>query len=179
MNILKIVFACVAIIIAIPFFIALFVKNEYIVEREITIDKPQAEIFNYIKLLRNQDNYNQWMMVDPNAKKVYTGTDGTEGFTIAWDSENKNLGKGEQVIKKIHEGKGVDLEIRFIKPFENVAQTPISTDAITPTQTKVKWTFSGRNKYPMNLMNLFIDKMLGKDLATSLGNLKSNLEQHH
>ncbi len=36
----------------------------------------------------------------------------------------------------------------------------------------------GKSKYPMNLMNLFIDKMLGKDLTTSLSNLKNILENN-
>ena len=43
------------IIIAIPLVGALFVKKSYSVEREIIIDKPKAEVFNYIKFLKNQD----------------------------------------------------------------------------------------------------------------------------
>ena len=43
------------IIIAIPLVVALFVKKSYSVERETIIDKPRAEVFNYIKFLKNQD----------------------------------------------------------------------------------------------------------------------------
>ena len=60
-------------------------------------------------------------MLDPQAKKTFTGIDGTVGFIMAWDSKNKEAGKGEQEIKKIAEGQRVDFEIRFEKPFEGVA----------------------------------------------------------
>ena len=65
---------------------AIFVKREYSVEREVVINKPKQEVFEYVKLLKNQDNYSKWAMMDPKMKKEYTGTDGTVGFISAWDS---------------------------------------------------------------------------------------------
>ena len=35
----------------------------------------------------------------------------------------------------------------------------------------------GKNPYPMNFMNLFLDKLLGKDIETSLLTLKTILEK--
>ncbi len=88
----------------------------------------------------------------------------------------QSAGKGEQEIKNITEGERVDIEVRFEKPFEGIATTPIVTEAVSENQTKVKWGMNGKNKYPMNFMNLFIDNMLGKDLESSLATLKNNLE---
>ncbi len=51
MKNLKKIFAVIAIIIAIPLVVALFVKKDYVVEREIIINKPKAEVFEYIKFL--------------------------------------------------------------------------------------------------------------------------------
>ncbi|MEO7767079.1 MAG: SRPBCC family protein [Ferruginibacter sp.] len=166
----------VLILIAIPFVIALFVKKEYFVEREIIINKPKQEVFNYVKYLKNQDNYNKWVMMDPNMKKDFRGTDGTVGFVYAWDG-NSEAGKGEQEIKKILDGEKVDVEIRFKKPFEGIATVPIATSALSSTQTKVTWSMKGKSKYPLNFMNMFIDKMLGKDLESSLTTLKGILEK--
>ena len=177
MKIVKKILIVVIIIIAIPLIIALFVKKEYSIQREITINKPQQEVFNYVKYLKNQDNYSKWVMTDPAMKKDFRGTDGTEGFVYAWDSKNKNAGKGEQEITKIMEGKRLDIEVRFEKPFEGIATTPIETEEISENETKVKWRMNGKNKYPMNFMNLFMDKMLGSDLETSLTNLKGILEK--
>src|SRR6478752_388083 len=119
MKILKKIALILLIILAIPLVIALFVKNEYDVERAVTINKPKEEVFNYVKYLKNQDNYSKWVMIDPNMKKDFKGTDGTAGFIYAWDGNSK-AGKGEQEIKNIKEGERVDVEVRFIKPFAGV-----------------------------------------------------------
>jgi hypothetical protein len=166
----------IVVIVAIPFIIALFIKNEYTVEREVSINKLKNEVFNYIKFSKNQDYYNKWVMKDPNMKKNFKGTDGTVGFIYAWDG-NKQAGKGEQEIKKITEGESVDNEIRFIRPFEAIAHTYMTTESLTGNQTKVRWRIVGISPYPMNFMNLFIGNLLGKDLDTSLSTLKSILEK--
>jgi len=176
MNILTKILIVIGILIAIPLIIALFVKKENVVKREITINKPKTEVFNYVKYLKNQDNYSKWVRMDPNMKKDFRGTDGTVGFVYAWDG-NKKAGKGEQEIKKITEGERVDVEVRFEKPFEGIATAPIITEGLSENQTKVKWAMNGKSKYPLNFMNLFMDNMLGKDLETSLTTLKSILEK--
>ena len=179
MRILKNFLIALAVLIAIPLIVALFVKKDYAVEREITINKPKQEVFNYIKLLKNQDNYSKWATMDPNMKKSYRGTDGTVGFVSAWESKIDSVGVGEQEIKKIVEGERVDFELRFIKPFEATEPAFMTTEAISENQTKVKWGFSGHMNYPMNLMMLFMDfeKMIGDDLQTGLNNLKTVLEK--
>jgi hypothetical protein len=116
-------------------------------------------------------------MMDPNMKKDYQGTDGTVGFVYAWDSQKDDVGKGEEKIKLLDEGKKINLEVRFIRPFEGLATTEMTTEAISPTQTKVSWGMSGRSAYPMNLMNTIMDGMLGADLEQSLQTLKGILEK--
>lgn len=166
----------IGVVIAIPFVIALFVKNDYAIEREITINKPTQEVFSYIKFLKNQDHYNKWVMMDPHMKKDFKGTDGSVGFVYAWDG-NDEAGKGDQEIKEIDEGKNMIVEIHFIKPFAGIAHTAISTEPVGASQTRVNWEMKGSNPYPMNFMNLFMGGMLGKDLTTSLENLKGILEK--
>ena len=70
-------------IIALFLIVALFVKKDYAVEREIIINKPKQVVFDYVKILKNQDAYSVWNMKDLAAKKTYTGTDGTVGFIAA------------------------------------------------------------------------------------------------
>ena len=176
MNILIKILIVIGALVALLLIAALFIKKEYNIVREITINKPKTEVFSYIKHLKNQDNYSKWVRMDPNMKKDFRGTDGTVGFIYAWDG-NKKAGKGEQEIKKIAEGERVDVEVRFEKPFEGIATSPIVTEAVSADQTKVKWAMNGKSKYPLNFMNLFMDNMLGKDLETSLTTLKSILEE--
>lgn len=176
MKLLKKILIVIVAVIAIPLIIALFVKKEYTIEREITINKPKPEVFNYVRQLKNQDYYSKWVMKDPSMKKDFKGTDGTVGFIYAWDG-NKDAGKGEQEIKDIKEGERVDVEIRFIKPFEGIATAPIITETVSGNQTKVRWGLKGKSSYPINFMNLFMDNMVGKDLEASLTTLKSILEK--
>ncbi|MFL5728561.1 MAG: SRPBCC family protein [Cytophagaceae bacterium] len=177
MKILLIILLSIASIIACLLILALFIKKHYSITRETVIKQPVKKVFDYIKLLKNQDHYNKWWTADPAAKKEFTGTDGTVGFITAWDSKDKRVGKGAQEITAIREGERIDFIIRFYKPFEGVADVYMSTEPLPENQTRVKWGFSGANKYPMNLMNLFTDKLLGSDLQASIDNLKKELEK--
>lgn len=169
----------VIIVIAIPLVVALFTKKDYAVEKQITINKPVTEVFEYIKHLKNQDHYSKWATMDSNMKKIYRGTDGTVGFVSAWDSEKEDVGAGEQEIKKIEEGKRIDYELRFLRPFESTENTYMITESNGDNKTLVKWGFDGRMDYPMNLMLLFMDfeQMIGDDLQTGLDRLKIVLEK--
>ena len=175
---LKKILIIVLVIIAIPLVVALFLPKDYSVEREIIINKPKQEVFEYVKYLKNQDNYSKWATMDPNMKKTYNGTDGTVGFVSAWESENDDVGSGEQEIIKIEEGERIDFELRFKEPFESTSPAFMTTESVAENQTKVTWGFSGHMDYPMNIMMLFMDfeKMIGDDLESGLSNLKSEME---
>ena len=179
MKIFKKILIVLGIIIAIPLIVALFVRKDYAVEESIVINKPKSEVFDYIKHLKNQDNFSKWATMDPNMKKTYRGTDGTVGFVSAWESDNENVGAGEQEILKITEGERMDFELRFLKPFESTQVAYMTTETVSENKTKVKWGFSGKMSYPMNLMMLFMDfeEMIGDDFQVGLKKLKTNLEK--
>jgi len=174
-KLLKKVVVVVVSIIAMLLITAIFVKKDYTVEREITISKSNEEVFSYVKHIKNQDQYSVWTMLDPSMKKDFRGTDGTVGFVYAWDGNDK-AGKGEQEIKELTEGKAVNMELRFKKPMESIAYAHMITEAVSDNETKLKWGMKGHTPYPMNLVNLFIDGLLGKDLEASLVNLKTVME---
>ena len=127
--------------------LAAIVKKDYEIVREITINKARKEVFDYLKLLKNQDNFSKWALMDPSMKKDYKGIDGTVGFVSSWDSNNKNVGKGEQEIKKLTEGERIDFEIRFIKPFAGIANAYLTTQTLLENETLVKWGFDSKMKY--------------------------------
>lgn len=176
---LKKVLIGLAILIAIPLIAALFIKKDFSITREVTIAKPNAEVFSYIKNIKNQDNFSKWNKMDSTMEKTYTGEDGTVGFVYAWKSTNKDVGAGEQEIKKITEGSRLDMELRFTEPFASQAACFMSTTPVDSTTTKVAWGFEGNTPYPFNFMCLFMDmdKMIGDDLQTGLDNLKEVMEK--
>lgn len=179
MKILLIILVVVFSLAALLLLVGLLIRKEYFVAREVVINKPKKSVFEYIRLLKNQNKYSVWATIDANMKTEFRGTDGTPGFVSAWDSQEKNVGKGEQEILKIDDGAKVDYEIRFIKPFESTSTASMATEAVNDNQTKVTWAFTGQMKYPMNLMLLVMnmEKMIGKDLDKGLQSLKIILEK--
>lgn len=178
MGILITILAVIAGLVLLILVLALIAPREYKIYRDVVINKPKAEVFDYIRYLKNQKNYNYWVMIDPAKKEEFRGTDGTVGFVYAWNG-NKQAGEGAQEIKNIVEGERVEVEIRFVRPFAGTSQTPFTVEEIAPGQTKVNWEMTSTMSYPMNAMQLFInmDKMLGKELEKSLEKLKSILEK--
>lgn len=179
MSILSTVLIAVALLIALPFIAAMFMKSEFSIVRETTINKPQHEVFAYVKQLRNHQHFNKWIMADPALRLEFRGTDGTVGFVSAWDSYEKSVGKGEQEITRIQDNEQIDYEIRFEKPFEGTALVRIDTRPAPGGATHLRWSFEGTRNYMMKVMRVVVnmDKMLGGDMETSLSTLKNNLEQ--
>jgi hypothetical protein len=179
MHILLIIGMVIGALILVLLLLAFVSKKTYSVERNLHIHKPVPEVFGYIKYLKNQDHFSKWATMDPVMKKRYSGTDGTPGFISAWESNNKNVGTGEQEIKKITENEKVDFELRFLKPFPGVANAYMETQKLNETSTNVKWGFQSSMKFPLNIMLLFMnmDKMIGTDFETGLQNLKNILEK--
>ena len=168
----------ILVIIALPFIVALFVDKTYSVTTQVTINKPVTEVFDYVKYLKNQDNYSVWAQMDPDMQKSYRGTDGMVGFVAGWISDKEDVGEGEQEIMRIDEGKRIDYALRFFKPFESNDMAYMQTTALSSDQTQVTWGFDGHLDYPMNLMFLFMDfeGMIGNDLTQGLAQLKTVVE---
>lgn len=177
MKIFKTILLVILGIVALILIIAAFVKKDYTLQKEVTINKTNLEVYEYIRMNENQPKHNSWFRMDPNTKTEMRGTDGEVGAVWCWDSEK--TGKGEQKIVALTPGEKLDFEITFIKPFEGKAQNSIVLEAISPTQTKVVNSLSSSMPYPMNFMLLFMDmdKAIGTEMQNGLNNIKQNLEQ--
>ncbi len=177
MKLLKRILLFILALVILVLIAALFISKEFSLSKEVVINKPKQEVFDYAKLIRNQEKYSVWVMADPNIKIAYTGTDGSVGFTSSWESKDKNVGVGAQEIIEVKEGESMKVEIRFKEPMEGTNYANTTLTALSDNQTKVTTTFSGKSTYPMNIMNLFMEQFVGKDMQTNLNNIKKNLEQ--
>lgn len=178
MSILLIILTVIGSLIALVLIAGLIIKNDYGVSREIIVDKPVEEVFAFVRLQKNQELYNKWVMTDPNKKVELRGTDGTVGFIYAWNG-NKQAGEGEVEITNLKENEQVDTEVRFVRPMPGLARISMITTPVSANQTRVTWGFTSRMKYPMNAILALMGwkKILGKDLQKSLGDLKRILEK--
>ncbi|MEO6849027.1 MAG: SRPBCC family protein [Mucilaginibacter sp.] len=176
MTILIIILLIIAAIITLLLIIAFFMKREHYIKREIIINAPRQKVFDYIKLLKNQDTFNSGAMADADREREFKGTDGTVGYIYAW-SGNKDAGEGEKEIMNIVEGEKIEMEIRFVKPITTSARIIMETESLSDDQTKVIWSNAGTLKYPINLMIPMMEKHVVKDMDGSLSTLKNILEK--
>ena len=163
-------------IILIIIILAMVAPKNYDVNRSIVINKPLKDVYNYLKLIKNQDNWSTWAEKDPNMKKTFTGNDGEVGFISAWVG-NKDVGEGEQEITGFVENEAVYSQLRFFKPWKSTSDAYLKVSKESGG-TKVVWGFSGNNKFPVRIIMLFMnmDKVVGKDFEYGLNKLKGLLE---
>jgi hypothetical protein len=176
MNIIIAILLVVAGIIVLLLLIALFMKKEHYVQREVIINAPRQKVFDYVKLLKNQDEFNKHAMAGSDRNREFKGTDGTVGYIYSW-SGDKNAGVGEKEIKNIIEGKRMEAEIRFVKPMRATATIIMDTESLADNQTKVSWSNAGILKYPFNIFIPTMQKHVAKDMDSSLLTLKNILEK--
>jgi uncharacterized membrane protein len=177
-KILLTVAALIVLLVAAVVILAFAVKTDFKVEREITINRPKSDVFDYVKHLKNQNYWGPWYKKDPAMKQEFRGVDGAPGFVSSWTSDNSDVGSGEQEITKVVDGERLDTELRFKKPFTATSGAFLITEAAGDNQTKVKWGFSMTMPRPFNVSSLFVDmdKAAGKDFEEGLSNLKRIME---
>ena len=81
MRVIKRILIGLAILVASPFIAALFIKTDFAVEREVIINKPKNDVFNYVRYLKNHANFSKWATMDPQMKKEYKGIDGADNLS--------------------------------------------------------------------------------------------------
>lgn len=172
MKFLKYALFTILGLIGLALVVAAFVPKTFHAEGSAVINKPNAEVFNYVKHIKNQENFGVWFEQDPNIIKTSEGTDGTEGFKYSWKSEE--VGNGSQVITKITENSRVDIDL-FLMDSTIPAKSFFTTEAVSANETKVRWVVDGEMPYPFNLMSLFYD--MNKDFEKGTANLKTVLEK--
>jgi hypothetical protein len=157
--------------------LGLIAPNNYEVRRSIIVNYPLADTFQYLKSIKNQNNWSPWKKKDPNMTQTFAGTDGEIGFVATWKG-NKEVGEGEQEIIAMIENESIDTELRFFKPWKSQSMGHLLVDKVDENQTMVTWGFAGRNPFPMNILILFVnfEKAVGKDFEEGLESLKKTLE---
>ncbi|NNC49363.1 MAG: SRPBCC family protein [Flaviramulus sp.] len=174
-----IAFYIIIAIIVLLIILVVIAPKQFEVHRSIVINKPVPEVFQYLKLIKNQNNWSPWKKKDPNMKQEYFGIDGEVGFVSKWEG-NKDVGTGEQEIMRIVENKTIEARLRFFKPWKSQSNAFTKVEDIGDGKTKVIWGFSGESKPPSNVFFLFfnMDKTVGKDFEEGLASLKEILENN-
>ncbi len=178
MKIIKRILLTIVSIIVLLLVIAIFVPKHYTVSISETINQPKQVVFDYAKMLKNQEYYSEWVMADPNLHPEIVGTDGTVGAMQKWNSKDDNVGEGEQQITALTPDR-IDVDIRFKRPFEGEAKAANIFKAVSENQALVTSEFYSNDKYPFNLMSYFFGRKMVEDVEVkNLKNLKIILEKN-
>lgn len=178
MMIVWIILGAIGGLIALVLLIAAFSKKDFAVERTVTVNKPLPETYDFLTSLEKQDKWSKWTQLDPNMKKTYIGTDKTVGFISRWESQHKQVGEGEQEIKKLIPNQRIENELRFMKPMKSIANAYFTVADEGDNRTRVAWGFTSRTPWPFNAFMLFfnMENAVGKDFEEGLGNMKRMIE---
>lgn len=165
-------------LVCVVLLIALFVRDDFKVKRSVEIQVPSEAVYEYLRFLKNQEEYGPWQKMDPTMQHTLKGDDGEVGAISSWNSKNEDVGVGEQEIIKLEEGKRIDLELRFKEPYKSTAAAYFTTESKSENMTMVTWSISGKSSWPWNIMYLIVDmdQELGPNLDKGLKNLKKILE---
>ncbi len=164
-------------IVAFLVILSVLMGNKMVIEKSVLVSKSRKEVYDYLKLTKNQDYFSVWNMKDPNMDKKFQHEDGKVGFIYYWNSPtDKGVGEGEQEIISMKEEEMIEYQVRFKKPMQNTVTTRFLLEKKSDNETLVTWGFYSPSKFPMNLFKPILVNMLGKDIQKSLDNLKGNLK---
>lgn len=176
MKILKYLFFAVLALVALFLIAAAFIPKEYDIVLTETINRPKAEVYDYVKLFEKQKEYSEWIKPDPNLDIKITGTDGTVGATHHWNSQVDDVGEGSQTITAMTPDQ-IDVDIKFIRPMAGGASVKNKFESIDSSSTKLTMAFHTTAPYPMNLPSYLFGKgMIEKTEKQILANIKQKLE---
>lgn len=149
MILLKRLLIGLALLIALPFVVALFVPKEFEVSQSLVVDRPRADVFAHAK-------------ASP---------------PTLWDAAHPERGTGEQKVTRMVEPDRIDADVRFTAPFTATGAAEVAFDLIDPGHTRVKVTYRGQMGYPWNLVRATVADQIGRDIAGSLSALKTAVEK--
>lgn len=171
MKILKISGIVLLVIIGVILVLGFVSPVDFKVERSVIIPVNEKKVV-YDNLVNRTEflKWNPWMAKYPNQKITFKGEEGKVGSSYKWEG-NEDAGKGEMRLTRFVPFERVEMDLHFIEPWETVNKT---TFIITPESAgyKVSWIMTGSSPFPFNIMNLFMNCMIGPDFESGLKNLK-------
>ncbi|MGF1923465.1 MAG: SRPBCC family protein [Bacteroidia bacterium] len=172
LKLVGIIIVSLALIIVVG---GMFLPKSYTVSRYTVINAADTLIYKNIADFNEFYKWNPWARMEPSATIKVSGPIASPDHLYEW--EGKETGQGYMKIKNVDLNKMIDIELKFIKPFESLADTRFD---ISPegTGNKVTWSMSGENNLMSKWMGVFMsmDKMIGKDFEDGLKYLKEKSE---
>jgi hypothetical protein len=142
------------------------------VARSTVIDAPADHIFGLINDFHQWTSWSPFEKLDPAMTKTFSGPTSGAGASYAWTG-NKKAGAGSMTISGATPSSQVNIAMAFLKPFKSESTVQFLIEP-SGAANQVTWTMSGKNQLFSKVMSVFMsmDKLIGKDFAEGLTNLK-------
>jgi uncharacterized protein YndB with AHSA1/START domain len=176
-EIIAVIAVILALAIAAVLILASAKPDVFNVQREIEIKAPPDRIFPLISDFRQWKSWSPYENKDPAMQRSLSGAASGKGAIYGWEGD-KNVGSGRMEILEAAAPSRIVIKLDFIKPFEghNTAEFTMLPQG---DATHVTWLMHGPTPFIGKIMHVFIDmdKMIGKDFAIGLSNLKRLTEK--
>lgn len=179
MKAVKLILIALGLLIGFFLIAGLIAPKEVSVQRSIKIKAPPIAVFPHIKFMDKMAKWHPWLKHDPKLVTSVIGTEGTVGAVRQWESDNAEVGSGQETILTIEDNAYLETEVTIEKPRKSHGINRFSlVDAGGNTQ--VIWQFKYEVPYPFNAMMIFSspDGYMGEKFTEGLTGLKNILERN-
>lgn len=145
--------------------------------RTIDVGVPPERVFPHVADFEKWRAWSPWEKKDPALERTLSGAPHGKGARYAWRG-NKQVGEGSMEITEAAAPSRLTVRLDFTKPFEahNVADFTFERHGEV---TRVEWAMTGPASFGYKLMDVVLnfDRLVGRDFAEGLKNLKAVAEQ--
>jgi effector-binding domain-containing protein/uncharacterized protein YndB with AHSA1/START domain len=175
MAILKKLLLAVALLVVVLVGIGMLLPRKVHVERQITINAPQATVFALVDGFRQFAKWSPWAALDPNMTVTFAGPDFGVGAKQTWSGDPKTVGKGSQEVVEVKPPELVVWKLDFGERGPADSRMALGAGA---GGTQVTWGLDcDMGAGPVGrYFGLMMDKLIGKDFEKGLASLKQVAE---
>lgn len=178
MKILKISLFVVLVLVAVLIAVGAALPDSSHVERSVVIDVPPEQVFKLANTIKKFNQWSPWYPIDPDTEYTFSGPDEGVGASMAWHSDNKQVGSGRQTITQSQPNELIKVELDFGTMGIADASYQLTAEG---AGTHFVWAFDVEhggsliNRY----FGLMMDKWVGADYETGLAKLKQVAETNY
>ena len=177
MRLLKNIALGLFVLVSVLVLVAYILPRHVIVERQITIAAPAAEVFQFLNSLERGTEWSPWLQRDPNIDLSFEGPSEGVGNTMVWTSNVDTVGIGrEEIVESIQNER-----VATALDFGGMGTAAAWFDLVeTEGGTQVTWGLNadmGNNPIG-RWMGLMMDRWVGPDYEAGLENLLEVVEGH-
>lgn len=139
------------------------------INKSISIKSAVEPIFQKLNDFNHWTAWSPWLIMDPDA--TVNVDDDAKSYT--W--EGKRVGEGKMQITSESEGKSIDYDLTFLKPWKSEAKVRFEFEPMED-ETKVTWSMDSSLPFYLFWMKKMMTAFVGMDYERGLNLLKEYIE---